>query len=288
VTIPSVTRTITVGKVTITAASDGDAEFPMRLDQLYPGVTAEDWRPFRERYPDAFAGEGVRFQFNSYLVRSPGAMLLVDTGIGESPNPILGSAGGLLMGGLASAGVRPGEIDTVFMTHLHLDHIGWNVDGAGRPRFPNARYVVHRADWEEFTSPQVLANPVFGPAIKASVEPLKAQGVLDLLEGDHAPGPEVTALCTPGHTLGHMSLLIASGGEKALITGDVVGNPAQITNPDWSEPFDSDEALAVRTRTALLERIEAEGMKAVAAGHFPGGGFGSIVRLEGRRYWQAL
>jgi glyoxylase-like metal-dependent hydrolase (beta-lactamase superfamily II) len=128
---------------------------------------------------------------------------------------------------------------------------------------------------------------MMGAHIPSTVTPLESLGVLDLLAGEKALTDEVTAFLTPGHTPGHMSLLISSEGEKALITGDAMGHVAQVTEPGWCEVFDSDQQLAQRTRENLLDRIEADGMK-IAAGHFPAPGFGKIVRLEGKRYWQAL
>jgi glyoxylase-like metal-dependent hydrolase (beta-lactamase superfamily II) len=95
---------------------------------------------------------------------------------------------------------------------------------------------------------------------------------------------ELMAFPTPGHTPGHMSVLVSSQGEKAIITGDVLANPAQVTNPDWVFGFDMDPGSAVETRTALLDRIEAEGLKIVTC-HFPAPGAGTIIRVEGRRYF---
>jgi glyoxylase-like metal-dependent hydrolase (beta-lactamase superfamily II) len=124
-------------------------------------------------------------------------------------------------------------------------------------------------------------------SIARSLTPLEKLGRLDLLAGEARLTDEITAIHTPGHTPGHMSIVIASAGEKALITGDVLSNPAQVSEPDWVPIFDADGAEAAATRRALLDRIEAEGMT-VAAGHFPHPSFGSVVRIEGRRYWRAL
>src|SRR2546425_3984349 len=92
---------------------------------------------------------------------------------------------------------------------------------------------------------------------------------------------------TPGHTPGHMSLAIVSGGQRALIMGDVAIHPAQVTETDWSALFDMDQQLAAQVRRQVLDRIEAEHTTLVAC-HFPEPGFGHLVRVEGRRYWQGL
>src|SRR5262249_32872269 len=111
--------------------------------------------------------------------------------------------------------------------------------------------------------------------------------VLDLADGERSLTEEVTALHTPGHTPGSMSLLIASGGERAIIVGDAIAHPAQVEHPDWGFAFDFDGETALRTRDQLLDRIEAGG-RPFAPCHFPEPGFGRVVRLDGRRIWQAL
>jgi len=107
------------------------------------------------------------------------------------------------------------------------------------------------------------------------------------MKGERSITRELTALPTPGHTPGHMSLLITSRGERALVLGDVAHNPAQVYETDWVSRADMDPELTRHTRRALMERLEREEI-IVAAGHFQAPGFGRIVRLQGRRYWQGL
>jgi glyoxylase-like metal-dependent hydrolase (beta-lactamase superfamily II) len=96
----------------------------------------------------------------------------------------------------------------------------------------------------------------------------------------------VTAIHTPGHTPGSMSMLVASKGERAILVGDAIGHPAQVEHPDRYVVHDMDHPRAEQTRHQLLDRIEAEGL-ILSANHFPEPGFGRVVRLEGRRFWQA-
>ena len=109
--------------------------------------------------------------------------------------------------------------------------------------------------------------------------------MLDLLTGESALTSEVTAIPTPGHTPGSMSLVIVSGGERALIMGDVFHNPAQVTETEWALSFDYDTALAIQTRGRMVERAETENAT-MAICHTSG--FGKVVRAEGRRYWQTI
>ena len=247
-----------------------------RLDQIFPGVMEDQWDPYRHRYPWAFADrEILRGRVGSYVLRSPGDTTLVDTGVG----PQAMGAGGKLLVELESAGIYPEDVGTVFLTHLHGDHLGWSVKPDGEPVFPRARYVTQAAEWE-------ISVPYLGRAV-AGLDDL---GVLELLDGEEPVGENLTAIPTPGHSPGHSSLLVSSGGEQALVSGDAIVHPAQATEPTWNVHFDMDKEQAARTREMLLAWLEADGIT-VAAGHIPGSGFGRVVRdegEEGRRYWLRL
>jgi glyoxylase-like metal-dependent hydrolase (beta-lactamase superfamily II) len=110
---------------------------------------------------------------------------------------------------------------------------------------------------------------------------------MELVYGEQELTSELTTLPTPGHTPGHMSIMITSQGQRALILGDVAHNPAQVHETEWASRADIDAEQARITRRSLMERLEREGIL-VAAGHFPAPGFGKVVRLQDRRYWQAL
>ena len=130
--------TLTIGNVEISVLHD--AKIPMRFNQAFPGVPPEAWAPYQELYPEAYIGSSsFRVHFECYLIRSQGQTLLVDTGLGNaSSNPgVVANIGvgmeGVLLAELQAAGFQPSDIDTVFLTHLHPDHVGWNMtrDGDG-------------------------------------------------------------------------------------------------------------------------------------------------------------
>lgn len=287
---------MTVGNVEIIAINDGQIDFAFPLTDIFPGTTEEAWVPYRERYPEVFGGPNTwRAHWGGYLLRSEGRNILINTGVGSTDsNPgmvtnLNGGVDGRLLQELQSMGVRPDEVNTVFFTHLHPDHVGYNLSQRSpqpRATFGNARYVVHQDDWKAFSSKEVQDMFPFS-FWNETLAPLESLGNLELLTGEQALTGELTAIPTPGHTPGHMSLLINSGGQRALVLGDVAIHPAQITETDWYFAFESDQSLANRTRRELFERLADEGTT-VAACHFPDPGFGRIVRVDGRRYWQGI
>src|SRR5262245_29948482 len=121
---------ISIGNVEISHVYDLIVDFPVTLDQLFPTMSAETWEPYRRRYPNVFgAGNTWRWHAGSFLIRSRGQTILVDTGIGPSS---MGFAtwigtGGELLEQLRVAGVAPEDVSTIMFTHLHPDHVGWNV-----------------------------------------------------------------------------------------------------------------------------------------------------------------
>ena len=274
---------VRVGNVDILSLSDGMLEFD--LCNFFPTIPPDDWH----RYESHLTGEHkVRFNLGSYLIRADGRTILVDTGLGPKPENAPDVPWGRLMRDFEANAVRPEEVDMVVLTHLHRDHVGWNLLVQANkyvPTFPNARYWMSSKDWETCHQPGV--QPERFPNAPTCVWPLAELGLVELMEGEHTITRELTAVPTPGHTPGHMSILITSQGERALVLGDAAHNPAQVLETDWVSRADMDPELTRQTLRALMERLEREEIL-VAAGHFPAPGFGKIVRLQGRRYWQGL
>ena len=276
-----------VGNAEIIALSDMSFPFPMPLNELWPKVSLDAWRPYRDRYPDTFGDNRMLIEIGCYLIRSQGQTILIDTGYGPGPIESIGGLEGLLMTDLADKGMCPEEINTVFLSHLHSDHVGWNTaDDGGKPvpTFPNARYIVHQADLDHFRKPEVQAASSF-PFMDRCVESLVTLGRLDVTTEDMNLTSEVRAIHTPGHTPGHMSILVSSEGKRALIEGDVLIHPAQVTEDDWNCHFDYDWPLSTRRRRKMLDQVEADATPVIAC-HFPAPGFGVVVRIQGKRYWQ--
>jgi glyoxylase-like metal-dependent hydrolase (beta-lactamase superfamily II) len=139
---------------------------------------------------------------------------------------------------------------------------------------------VPEGDWKHYS-----AQPDPSGTFKEQMQPLADLGVLDLIGGDHALTPSITSVSTPGHTPGHLSFAVLSGGERGFVLGDVLISLLDTDQPDWSSGFDTDPDLARRTRHATVERLERDG-SLVAATHLPKPGFGRLVRRDGKRVWE--
>jgi glyoxylase-like metal-dependent hydrolase (beta-lactamase superfamily II) len=274
---------VRVGNVEILQLSDGILEFD--LCNFFPTIPSDDWTEYQSHLTHEHK---VRFNLGSYLIRADGRNILIDTGLGPRPADAPGCPWGELMRSFDAKGVRRDEIDMVVMTHLHRDHVGWNLmDEGGRwvPTFPKARYWLSRKDWDACHDPAV--QPQRFPNAPSCVWPLADLGLVEFMDGEHAITRMLTAVPTPGHTPGHVSILVTSGGERALVLGDAAHSPVQVLEPDWVSRADMDPEITRQTRRALLDRLEREEIL-VAAGHFEAPGYGRIVRLEGRQYWRGL
>jgi glyoxylase-like metal-dependent hydrolase (beta-lactamase superfamily II) len=173
---------------------------------------------------------------------------------------------------------------------MHIDHVGWNLDEQNRPRFPKARYMVPKEDWDYFSAGKGLEqNPDttadLDPSFDQQVRPLANLGVMDLISGETVLSPAVTTMPTPGHTPGHTSFVISSRGERALILGDVSLTRMDARETSLRTPWDELGPVAITTRQAVLDKIERENTLMIA-GHYPRPGFGYFTRVDGRLAWR--
>ena len=188
------------------------------------------------------------------------------------------------LGGLAAAGYPREAIDFVLCTHLHFDHVGWNTlrEGERRvPTFPNARYLFARAEWEHWSA-RPTARPT-RPRFDATVRPIVDAGLADLVEPDHKLCDSVRLVPTAGHTPGHVSVEIASQGERAFITGDMTHHPVQWAEPGWKMPADVD-SRPPRPRGAGSRARSATTAVLVIGTHYAPPCAGHLVRGE-RGVW---
>lgn len=249
-------------------------------DGFFEGVNAAAWAP----YPEWLDDDGLMaHNFGSFLIHSHGKKMLVDTGLGQWPNDLDLKQPSSLLEVMQEAGVAPDEVDLVLFTHLHWDHTGWNTrgeEGALELTFPNARYIVQQTEFDYWTSPG--DKPAAAPDFDRVLAPIIAADRLELVTGEYAATREVVAVPTPGHTPGHVSFAVISGGERAYILGDAAHKPVQLSEPDWYPGFDMDPVESTRSRRMILDRAEQENAL-LAGGHFAFPSMGYPAQVYGRR-----
>jgi glyoxylase-like metal-dependent hydrolase (beta-lactamase superfamily II) len=229
-----------------------------------------------DQYADLLDNGNVTLTFGCFLLRGEGRTVLVDTGNGPE-------AQGRLLDELQAAGVTPGEIDAVVFTHLHGDHTGWNIDrDTGAPRFANARYLVPRGDWDHYRAQEPPPD-----SFTRDIVALESSGALELIDGEHRISPSLVTLHTPGHTPGHMTVVVTSGGAEGYVIGDAFLTSVDVAQPDWATSWDWSAEPVRETRRMLLQRIEGSNAL-VAASHLEAPGLGHFVMANGRRTFQVL
>jgi glyoxylase-like metal-dependent hydrolase (beta-lactamase superfamily II) len=260
-----------VGKVRITKVVELETVGSTRF--ILPLATNEEIRKLPWLIPHFATEEGrLKMSIHSLVVETPKHRIVVDTGLGNDKQgrnvPTWNNRNGPFLETLAQAGFPPDSIDTVLCTHLHIDHVGWNtrlVGGKWVPTFAYARYVFGRTEYEHWRDHSDEPDKV--AVFNDSVKPIVDAGKAELIPSDHRLTEEITMIPTPGHSPGHMSILIQSDGEEALLTGDVAHHPCQMAHLDWSSTADSDPLQSAATRRQLFSRF-ADTATLVIGGHF--------------------
>jgi glyoxylase-like metal-dependent hydrolase (beta-lactamase superfamily II) len=267
-----------VGRVKITSVVELELPVPVAV---FAEAGSTELRKSPWLYPH-FVDEDstiLKLSVQSFLVDAPGLKLIVDTCVGnDRPREI---TGGLplatpFLQHLGEAGWSRDAVDAVLCTHLHVDHVGWNTmleNGKWVPTFPKARYLMGRVEYDFWsTTEDAEQRAMLGDSIKPVVD----AGLVQLVELDHVISPEIRLTPSTGHTPGHVSVLIESEGQRAVITGDMTHFPCQLAHPEWKSG-DDDPAAAALTRARLFGQWADEGLLVIGT-HFPAPTAGRIVR----------
>jgi glyoxylase-like metal-dependent hydrolase (beta-lactamase superfamily II) len=267
-----------LGGFEVTALSDGT--FPMDLVKLLANVAPKQ---LDEDLSRSFVTNPVEASVNGFLINTGTKLVLIDTGAGTFFGPTVGK----LLDNLAASGYRPEQVDEVYITHMHLDHVGGLIKD-GKMAFPNA---VLRASQQEadywLSKAKMAAAPAdakdgFANAQQA-LGPYIAAARFKPFNGDVELVPGVRSVVTPGHTPGHSLYMVESGGEKLLLWGDLMhAAAAQFPDPSVSLQYDMDLPAAAEQRKKVFADAAAHRYW-VAGAHLPFPGIGHL-RTNGSGY----
>lgn len=254
------------------------------ITMLLPDATPATVLQYPWLQPHFATPEGkMIISFQCFVMRTPEHRIMLDTCIGADRKrefDIFTNMQTSFLDDLAHAGFEPEAIDIVLCTHLHFDHVGWNtrlVAGQWVPTFANARYLFGRKEYEHWKMLEETQGYHDLNHMYDAVRPVVEAGLVDLIEPDHAICPELSLRPTPGHTPGHVSIVIESKGQRAVVTGDMMHNPIQLERPEDTARFDMDQAQACRTRQRFVDDM-ANADVFVIGSHFADPTGGWVVR----------
>ena len=266
-----------LGEFEVTALSDGTTELPVnKLLKTAP-------EKVDKALARSFLKSPVETSFNAYLINTGSKLVLVDSGAGGLFGPNLGK----LVANLKASGYQPEQVDEIYITHLHPDHVG-GIAKEGAAAFANAVVRADKRDADFWLSQENMEKAPadakgFFQGAMASLKPYIDAKRFQPFEGDTQLVPGVKSTSTYGHTAGHTSYVVESGGQKLLLVGDLIHVGAvQFDEPTVTIAFDSDEKAARAQRLKTFSAVAKDGTW-VAASHlqFPGIGH---VRSAGKSY----
>ncbi|MEO6016300.1 MAG: MBL fold metallo-hydrolase [Polaromonas sp.] len=270
---------LALGDFEVTALSDGTIKLPVK--DLLTNTTPAKVSVALKR---SFLPDVVETSVNAYLVNTGSKLVLIDTGASGLFGPTLGG----LQANLKASGYQPEQVDEIYITHLHPDHVGGLMTN-GTMAFPNAVVRVDKADADFWLDEaKMKAAPKesqgFFQGAMASLKPYAAAGKLKTFEGATELVPGVKAQPTHGHTAGHNVYVVESKGEKLVLWGDLMHVAAiQFDNPEVTIKFDSESPQAAKERAKAYGDAAKNGYL-VGAAHIAFPGLGHVRKSAGKAY----
>jgi len=266
--------------VRIVEVNGHEDPFTMLSEDLTPEIAKQH----RWLVPHFATPEGrMKISFQAFALRSGKERIMVDTCIGndrEREYPIFTNMQTSFLEDLKAAGYPRESITKVLCTHLHFDHVGWNtmkVNGRFVPTFANARYLFGRKEYEHWQMLKRTGGYHDFSHLVDSVDPVTEAGLADFIEPSTKITDEVSLVLTPGHTPGHVSVMVKSRGAEAIITGDMMHHPIQFAESDRTGNFDMDKEQGVKTRKEMFKRLEDRDILVIGS-HFCDPSSGYVVR----------
>jgi glyoxylase-like metal-dependent hydrolase (beta-lactamase superfamily II) len=266
-------RRMSVGALEIIFLSDGSLELPVSF-ALPDRPAAEIAALFA---PHGLSTDRLTPPLNVVMVRAGDEATLIDAGSGAN----FMATAGRLPAALDTAGIDREIVTRIVLTHAHPDHLWGVIDEFDEEAFPNARYLISQGEWDYWTDPDTVSRvPEAAKGMAAGAARIlgRIAEKTERLGDGAAVAPGMTYISTPGHTPGHMSVLIEDGAERMMVLGDAVSHAViSFERPDWHNGADVDRDQGAATRKRLLDMLAGEGMP-IAGYHLPEPGLGRVER----------
>jgi glyoxylase-like metal-dependent hydrolase (beta-lactamase superfamily II) len=265
-----------IGAIEVTIVSDGVLNVPLSFSFSLPQTPLSEAAALFKAH--GLPEGGAPSQTNVVLVKTGNERILIDAGSGPSFQPTAGK----LQENLEAAGIAADSITKVVFTHGHADHLWGAIDDFGdADRFPNARYVISDAEWGFWSNPDTatrVPDALKGMALGSSRMLKTIETKTERRKDSETIAPGLTYLATPGHTPGHMAVLIEDGGQRLIVGGDVLANTAiSFARPEWRIGADFDRDQGIKTRKRLLDQLATDRI-ALIGFHLAWPGYGAVER----------
>lgn len=247
-------RRYKLGDIEVTILPDGHRTFPLP-DGFVVNATREEINA--ALVAASMPPDTMTIVFNPAIVRSGGKTVLFDTGNGPQSAP---GTLGRMPESLAAAGIEAAAIDRVVISHFHGDHVNGLKTADGSLAFPNADILVPATEWDFWMSDDEMDKAV-SPRMQELFRNNRRifdnlRGKVDRYGNDTEVAPGVRAVDTPGHSIGHMSFMLSSGGRSLFLQSDVTNHPALfVAHPGWHAMFDQIPDLAEKTRRRVYDML---------------------------------
>lgn len=263
-----------LGKAQVTMVSDGPLPLGDPSTNFLGASKDEITKLLTDNY---LSPTQVVLEQNSPVVNTGTHLVLFDTGMGTLKT--FGPTTGRLLQSLREAGIQPGQIDAIVISHAHIDHIGGMVDARGRRLFPNATVYLNEADFKFWTDEAKLKDEKIKSFIEhARKNLLPYRDRIKFVKDGDAVVPGVTAIAAPGHTVGHMVYMIESDGKQACFIGDLTHHQVLlIEKPRLEFAYDTDPKQSAATRVKILDMLATKKIPLMAF-HFPWPGMGYVSK----------